>query len=237
MKPTREYTRKLNALVRSIAPDGRALVRALIQSVLDAGGVSEQALVAMIRTPGLDTDLRANVAWLIPRLAMTGASGELRALLSDPSERVRAEAAVGLGLLPSSDEAVDALVAAAAADSSTTVRIAALHGLGILSSPRSAGPVLALLRDAAQPDEIRADAAESLAHVEDDAVVPALVDALADPSPLVRYSAAYALGEQRDPAAIPALGAIAAGDDGDTPFGRVSACAREAIETIEGRDS
>lgn len=231
----REYTRKLNALVRSITPEGRAQVRALIQSVSAAGGVSEEALVTMVRTPGLDDELRANITWLMPRLAIAAASGELRLLLSDPSERVREEAAVGLGLLPADDSA-DALAAAAETDASTSVRIAALHGLGILSSPRSAGRVLALLADAGQPDEIRADAAESLAHVEHDAIVPALMDALADPSSRVRYSAAYALGQQGDPAAIPALETITADND-DTPFGRVSACAREAIELIEGRDS
>lgn len=230
----RAYTKKLNALIRSIVPEGRDQVRALIQSVVDAGGASEAALVALVRAAGLGAALRANIAWLLPRLEMRAASGELRALLKDPCERVREEAAAGLGLLPS-DEAVDALVAAAETDASTAVRIAALHGLGVLGSSRSAGRVLTLLRDAGQPDELRADAAESLAHVEHDAVVPALVEALADRSPVVRHAAAYALGEQGDPAAVPALAVLAVGDDGDTPYGRVSVCAREAIEAIERR--
>lgn len=149
----RAYTKKLSALIGSIVPGGRDQVRALIQSVVDAGGVSEAALVDLVRAPGLDAALRANIAWLLPRLEMRAASGELR-------------------------------------------------------------------------DELRADAAESLANVEDNAVVPALVEALADRSPVVRYAAAYALGEQGDPAAIPALAVLAVGDDDDTPFGRVSVCAR-----------
>ncbi|HXG11712.1 MAG TPA: HEAT repeat domain-containing protein [Gemmataceae bacterium] len=70
--------------------------------------------------------------------------------LSDPDERVRAEAALQLGRLRA-QRAVDPLAATLAGDASPAVREAAARGLGLIGSPRA----LPALRRAAQADSDR----------------------------------------------------------------------------------
>lgn len=231
MRPARKFKRRLDHLVRGIAPSGREHTRELIRSVIDAGGVSESALLEMVRDGNLGTPLRCDICWLLPRLPVESAGAALEALLSDPSERIREEAAAGLGLV-SREDAVDALHEALEHDSSTAVRLAATRALSVQSSPRSAALLVRILQDSREPDELRADAAEALAHVKEARVVDALIDALAASSPSIRYSAAYALGEQGDHRALPALREVASGDDETTPWGSLTACARESIEKL-----
>jgi len=56
------------------------------------------------------------------------------------------------------------------------------------------------------------------------------------PSPLVRYPAVYALGEQRDLRAVAALTALAAHDQEATPWGTVASSAGQALEQIAARE-
>jgi len=224
--------RRLDGVVRAIVPGGRDRARDLIASVIAAGGVSEGALLAMARDESLGVSLRADVCWLLPRLAVEEAADALQALLLDPAERIREEAAAGLGQVARDDQ-VDALLAVAERDSSPPVRLAALHALGMLGSPRSARRLVRLLRDPDQPAEVRADAAEALAHVPGEGITGALIEALAGESPAIRYAAAFALGEQGDVAALPPLRDVAERDAATTPWGSVASCARESIEKLE----
>lgn len=231
MKPDNEFSGKLDALVRSIVPDGRAQTEALIASVVDAGGTSERALIDMLHDQSLSPQLRSSICWMIPRLNLAAAENILKSLISDPSEQIREEAAAGLGLV-SKGEAVDVLLNVLHQDSSKAVRFAALHALGLLSSPQSAVDVMKVLQNAEEDAEVRADAAEALAHIKNQRIVDVLIDALQDNSPLVRYSAAYALGEQGDTRALPRLRDVASRDHVTTPWGSVSSRALDSIETI-----
>ncbi|WP_394833412.1 HEAT repeat domain-containing protein [Pendulispora rubella] len=233
MKPDSEFKEKLDALVLSIAAEGRAQVQKTITTVVNAGGVSESALRGIVCDRNRGTSLRLDACWLLARLGIESADDELEALMSDPSEQLREEAAVGLGLV-SQGKAVDVLLKALEQDSSKPVRLAALHALGILSSPRpeSAAAVMRVLQDSTEDDDTRADAAEALAHVKGEHIVDALIAALHDRSPLVRYSAAYALGEQGDRRALPALNEIASRDHTATPWGTVASRALDSIEGI-----
>src|SRR4029077_8052366 len=112
-----EFSERLRALVSRVDAHSGSQTEALVDSVVTAGGTSETALVAMLRNSDLDSHLRADVCWVIARIDLPGASAVLLELLSDSSERVREEAAIGLGLV-GSDEAVDALLATVANDAS-----------------------------------------------------------------------------------------------------------------------
>lgn len=235
MKSDDEFKDKLDALVRGIASDGQAQVVSLIASVVNAGGTSESALVEMLLNQNLSPQLRSNVCWMVPRLKLTAAGNLLKALISDPSEQVREEAAVGLGLV-SQDDGVEVLLNALQQDSSKSVRLAALHALGILSSPQSAAGVIKVLQDLEEDAHVRADAAEALAHIKDESIVDVLIDSLQDSSPLVRYSAAYALGQQGETRALPRLRDLASRDRGTTPWGSIASCALRSIETIANQN-
>lgn len=225
---------KLDAVTAGVAAQGRAQTAALIAAVVAAGGTSEAALLQMAADRSLAPHLRADVCWLLPRLELDGAQPVLVALVADPAEQVREEAATGLGLLQD-DDSVDVLLAALD-DPARSVRLAALHALGMLGSPRATARLTALLGDAGEDDEVRADAAEALAHCPDDAIVDTLLGCLDDRSPQVRYSAAYALGEQGSERAVAKLEELAVHDHAETPWGDVASRAQAALEAIQGRD-
>jgi len=236
MKADEDLADRLDALVLDTMPEGRKQVEELAAAVVNAGGTSEKALMEMLTNSDVELQLRLNICWMIPRLKIAGAQKALKALLSDPAQEIRSEAAAGLGLV-AEDEAVEALLHALETDGSDAVRSAALHGLGIRSSPRSAARIIEILQDPSQNPELRADAAEALAHVKASPIVDALMSSLRDESPLVRYSATYALGEQGEARAVPQLRDIVAHDRAITPWGSVASCALRSIESISSRSS
>lgn len=234
MTPDAALQAKLAAVTARVVAQGRAQTEAMIATVVAAGGTSEAALLQMAGDRSLAPHLRADICWLLPRLEIDGTQAVLTALVADPAERVREEAATGLGLLQD-DDAVDVLLAALD-DPVKEMRLAALHALGMIGSPRATARLTALLGDAGEDDEVRADAAEALAHCPDDAIVDTLLGCLDDPSPRVRYSAAYALGEQGSERAVAKLEELAAHDHADTPWGDVASRAQAALEAIQSRD-
>jgi HEAT repeat protein len=228
----REFKEKLDRIVQNIGTDGRVQVEDLVTSVVNAGGTSERALCEMALNQELSISLRLNVCWLLPRLNIEKAGDVLEALMSDQSEQIRAEAATALGLVSQREDVVEVLLNALQRDTSKPVRLAALHALGVLSSPQSAAHIINIIQNPEADVEMRADAAEALAHIKDDRVVDVLIDALRSDSPSVRYSAAYALGQQGDERAVPALREVATNDKANTQYGTVASCALESIETI-----
>jgi HEAT repeat protein len=75
-----------------------------------------------------------------------------------------------------------------------------------------------------------------LSHVRDERVVPVLIETLDDTSPSVRYSAAYALGEQGDTRALETLRHLAAHDHATTAWGTVASQALRSIAAIADRN-
>jgi HEAT repeat protein len=172
MKPDAALQAKLETVTARIVAQGRAQTEALIAAVVAAGGTSEAALVQMAGDRSLAPRLRADICWLLPRLELDGAEAALAALVADPAEQVREEAISGLGLLQDGDS-IDVLLAALE-DPAKSVRLAALHALGMFGSPRATARLTALLVNAGEDDDLRADAAEALAHCPDDAIVDTL---------------------------------------------------------------
>ena len=234
MTPEATLQSKLDTVTAGIVAQGRERTEALIATVVAAGGTSEVALIQMAGDRSLAPRLRADICWLLPRLEIDGAEAVLATLVADPAEQVREEAAYGLGLLQD-DDSIDVLLAALD-DPAKSVRLAALHALGMFGSPRATARLTALLVSTDEDDDLRADVAEALAHCPGDAIVDTLLCCLDDPAALVRYSAAYALGEQGSERAVAKLEELAAHDHAETPWGDVASRAQAALETINSRD-
>jgi HEAT repeat protein len=231
---TPELAKAVAAVVARIVPAGRPHTEELVRRIVAAGGTSHDALLEMLTNPALELSLRSDIAWLLGRVRWPQAADALHAMTKATEASLREQAARALGMYDG-DYVVDALLEAMR-DREAAVRSAAIEALGVISSPRSATALLERLRDEREDASVRADAAEALAHVEHEAAVDGLLDALAAESPLIRYSAAYALGEQGDARAIDALHQLEATDATTTPWGDVAECARDAIETIRARD-
>jgi HEAT repeat protein len=95
----------------------------------------------------------------------------------------------------------------------------------------------AMVQDTTQPARARGAAAESLSNAGtgDPSIVPVLVLALEDPSPEVRFNAAYGLGQLRSVVgsdALQALARVAATEDGEAPGGRVRDQAQASLDIL-----
>ena len=237
MNSDKDFKNKLDAVLGKIAPTGRDQVEALIELVIKAGGTSINALFEMVVNKNRSLSLRLDICWLLPRLRLqpTKTSMLLKDILKfDPSEQIREEAALSLGFF-TGQNIVEALLNSLKKDSSELVRMATIHSLGIISSKHSASILISVVQDMNEDAEIRAMAAESLAHVIDERVVEVLINALQEDSPLIRYSSAYALGQQLDTKALAALKALASSDITTTKWGSIASCALNSIEIITNK--
>lgn len=95
---------------------------------------------------------------------------------------------------------------------------------------RGIRPLIAILSDRSQPVSVREEAAESLAYYDSPRPIPALLAALGDISPEVRFWSVFALGSLRkrhpDPRIVPALQGLLSDDavaNGNWSVGREAA--------------
>lgn len=167
-----------------------------------------------------------------PRLA--------RVLRDDPDAVVREQAAWALGRLEGG-VAWDAVVRAARADERPEVRFASLNALAFMWSigeperrARGLAAAAAALDDPSEQADVRGMAVEALGYhlgwqeAPDEELVARVERALDDPDAVVRYDAAFALGQCGGlPAAAPLLG-LAERDATELPDGR--SIRREALD-------
>lgn len=111
------------------------------------------------------------------------------AAINDPSRRVRAAAVQSLGWLES-DDAVMPLIRATA-DNSSAVRQAAAQQLARFESPASLQALVALFDD--EDEDVRWAAVVAAGDLRDEETVPALIEAMRDPSAMVSNAAERAL--------------------------------------------
>jgi HEAT repeat protein len=157
-------------------------------------------------------------------------------VLRDPDWGVRSEALSALNWLrPAS--AASALIDVVRTDPVDCVRAHAALVLGECAPASVAAleVLLAMLRDAAEPAQIRGAVAEALHRYGDPRVLSALIAALEDPEPEVRYYTAFALSACASPVALPALERAAAREQAmlPPPLGSVRDELQTAIEHIK----
>ncbi len=129
--------------------------------------------------------------------------------------------------------AVPALIHALLEDPNPHRRHAAARALGWIHPPnRATARALArCLSDPAQPQPAREEAAESLSYTGTPESVDALIAALSDPDPRIRFWAAFGLISSRGEArAVSALEAVL--DDSAVPPGNWWSVGREALATL-----
>ncbi|BBL67972.1 HEAT repeat domain-containing protein [Methanoculleus chikugoensis] len=146
-----------------------------------------------------DADIRAAAVTALRSMG-TPAVEYLIAALSDPHDAVRIAAAEGLGEI-GDENGVDALVLLTG-DAEQDVRSAAAAALGRIGDACAVGPLIRLFGD--RYSRVRSVAAETVAAFGPDVLEP-LEAALEDPVPVVRLTAARAIGIVGNPRSIPLL--------------------------------
>jgi HEAT repeat protein len=125
----------------------------------------------------------------------------------------------------------EATVYALAGDPASPGAAIAVMTLGHWDDPKSVETLLAIARDPARPRDVRDEALESLALLEAPEAIDTLGEAMADPRvhEITRCKCADALGAIGNPAALPALEALAKTE----PAAQLRTSVRKAIESIE----
>lgn len=156
--------------------------------------------------------IRSAAAEGLGALADAASEGALVAALSDPSPAVRVSAAGALDALPRTRATISALIEALE-DADPSVRERAARSLGLLGDPTAVGPLLDALERGSPA------AARALGEIGDPRALAPLLEALA--STALCVAAAEALVRLGEPAALPALDALA--EDPSATFAREAA--------------
>lgn len=196
-----------------------------------------RALTTIARDPAEPPGQRAGACWLLARVGGRGTLGALLAAATDVHPSLRCGALIALGLWRD-PRALPTVRRLARRDPDLTVRVLAVHALGELADSASLRFLIRTLDDTRQPVQLRDQAAESLAYIDDRRSVPALIAATRDRSVGVRYSAVYALGAlgHGDLRCRAALQRAAASDHARyRGLETVSAQARRALACLDSR--
>ena len=195
-------TEAIDALLRALK-DSSDDVRLAAAAALSTEGVPPEALVPGVHEALHDTahaDVREFAARVLGTFGAARGQPAVDALteaLTDPSPRVRAAAAEGLGRIGAGATSAVPALATLSRDTDVRSRVAALEALGrVTGSPDASVPALRQALADAEP-AVRAAAASSLGGFRTQAASASaeLVRLLKDPDAGVRRSAVYTLGE------------------------------------------
>ncbi|HIA28530.1 MAG TPA: HEAT repeat domain-containing protein, partial [Planctomycetes bacterium] len=204
------------------------------EAVLTVGRLRDErgveAVAGRLLDRGEPPEVRASAAFALGLIGTLSSLEALVAGLDDPEASVREEASRALGRISgegSGIRAVEALVAALGDPDATVRGAAALACWHLGKEARAAtGPLVAILSDEGELDEVRWRTAYALMRIADPDSTPSLRKGLSDRDGLVRTYSAWGLRNLEDSQAVVPLGALLA--DPSSPWtARV-----EALRTI-----
>jgi HEAT repeat protein len=194
----------------------------VVADLQEVGGTSIAGLARIATDQSSDIEIRSSAVWLLGRLKKLGrfknneALHPLLAVLGDPNESLRRDAAQALGVLRDR-RATAALIHAMLRDPDSMARQLAAQSLGDLGSPKAIRALRGVLTDRSQEPSLRGATAEALGGSFAFDSTAELIAGLRDRSPEVRFWSAYALGFMRVESALPELERISSGDDAEVP--------------------
>jgi HEAT repeat protein len=207
-----------------------------IDGTLDGRNVQDEpALISLAADASIANETRARVCWILGRAGIRAAIETLLGVASDNAADLRAAAIHVLGKLEG-QRALTVLPTAAQTDPEPEVRYEAVYSLQNFDGKRSADVLLSVFNNHNELPSVRGQAAESLANLgysrSTKRAVPALRQALAEPSAEIRFWSAYALGYLGTAEVFEDLERLFDDSAVVEPFGSVGDEARTAIETI-----
>jgi len=227
-----DFRAVLEAAVSSLPSDLRSLAEPAIEALRQATELSIERISHVLEDETADLDLRTAAAWAIG-LAKDSRPREVLKRLAQNSleQRLVWEATKALCSLEGEEGFFRSLL-----DTGATLehRRAAVYALGAIADLSALGQLTEMLLSPAEPASIRAQAAESLGYLRDRRAVEPLIQATADSSPEVRFSAVFALGAIGDPSAQQTLEEITRSDNGVVEdWGKVADEALGALESLK----
>ncbi len=166
----------------------------------DPGTAAEQAQIILASLAAQDMEVRRTGVRALATFEAPWREEQLLLLLSDPDERIRAEAAEALAARPSGTlprKYLDLLA------SSEPSRFAALSDVAFRLTPQLEKPALAILDDADQPSGRRQAAAHALGLMHSTLATSSLFREAQGRDRALAVASAHALSASGDPAAYP----------------------------------
>lgn len=158
-------------LLTGVSEEGAVSIRQTIKQMRQVSFSGVRALSALSKSS--DADRRLLAIGVVGRKKFSMATGELRKALTDPSPRIRREAAIALARM-GGDDAADALLSHVI-EHPELLDEEVVEALGRLPSPQTEKMLLELLHD---PRSIlRRSAAKTLGRIGSNAAVPSLINA------------------------------------------------------------
>jgi len=163
-----------------------------------------------------NADERQRAAEALARLSDPQAVPALVEALGDEHPSVRRAASQALGFI-GAPEAVPALIEALGNERVSGVPTSIISALGRIGDARSVKPLIQLLQEKGKGgNDLQGwRIVEALSQIDDERVLPALIQTIDTKDGLVRYRMIKSLGELGDPKAIPVLSQILVGDEED----------------------
>ena len=199
-----------------------------------AGVVSRRTLHSLLRNSQADPEVRISAFRVVESLRDRGAiPGAVAALLHDADANIINEAGRTLDTLGAT-EALPTLRRALKAEGSDWNRRMIAWVLGNLRDRRSV-PLLVSILKSGNSSALRGEVAEALGNIGKRSLVvsDALIESLKDPSPEVRFWAAFSLGKLVEVRALGPLRRLSRQKATVPGYWSVGKEARDAIRTIE----
>jgi HEAT repeat protein len=214
--------------------DEALAARADLERVQSAGITTVGALIDAVNDATQDLDVRLSAISLLAYLREEEAVPALeRAFVEAQDGDITGQTAHALDSFRA-ERSAPALVRALK-EGRAAKQSAAAWVLGRLEVPETIRPLWAAAMDQALDVGVRGHAIEALGYLRAKEAVPDLIALLNDPSPELRYWAAFALGQIGDPLSIPALEQMASVDSAVLRDGRsLREEALDALKTIRG---
>lgn len=227
-----EIQRRVDEIVARLPPESRAAAAAEAAALVASGLESVDALIEALER---GSSARPTICWLLGRLGEHTAFDALRRAAADDDPSVRSEAVRAIGEI-GRDTDVEVLADVLARDPEPIVRSMAAAQLGMFAGRRAFEALAAALTRQGEDEDVRSTCAEALGTSEEPDALVLLLDASRDPSALVRYDAALALGQLGDARALDRLRELVEHDRAELPgVGSICELAAESIASIEAR--
>ena len=220
-----------DSATRALRRNVKADVELLLQEVH-----SIRALIDLAQNSRAKANLRSAACWALGQLQSPRGVPVLLSMVERARSEIGWEAAKSLViLLRNGSKATRKLKQALLHGRSPHNRAAAAYVFGLTGNTSSI-PLLVKVLEGSDTPEVRSHVAEALGNIGDANTSGSLIPALSDPSPQVRFSAAYALGELGNERAIAPLKRLAsAKSTPSSKSGSVKAQARRSIRRIRRR--
>lgn len=201
---------RIDAEIKALPEEAQQAARDDLEWILNQTRLTSEDLMRLMANPASDTRARAVAAWLVGLIREKSFSGMLvRLIQSDAPEEIIWEAAKSLCTLGQGGALFRKLLFSSEADSRRRMAAYALGRLRVKSAVKDLCLILESPKEAAS---VRAQAAESLGYLAQKSSLPSLVRGASDPSPEVRFWAAFALGKIGGPKAEQVLKQMAERD-------------------------